>query len=82
MHHCIPKFTNMKLSRLFQPRNPFFWILIAMNALSAVFGWIAHTWPLHTIGALLIAVLALSNAFAGMWLAWRLVRDEPGGVGS
>lgn len=67
----------MKLSRLFQPRNPLFWIMLALNALSSALAWIAHNRPLDTGGVLLISSFAILNAILGTWLAWRLLREEP-----
>ncbi|MBD5800833.1 hypothetical protein AZOA_02340 [Azoarcus sp. Aa7] len=66
----------MKLSRLFQPRNPAFWVMIAFNVLSSLFAWILRTYPLNTLGLAVVAGLALANALLGMWFAWRLVRDD------
>ena len=66
----------MKLSRLLQPRNPVFWLMIAFNVLSSVFAWVLRSYPLNTLGLTVVGALALANALAGMWLAWRLVRDE------
>lgn len=70
----------MKLSRLFQPRNPLFWIMLALNVLSSVLAWIARNQPLGTAGVLLIGSFAILNAMLGTWLAWRLLRDEPAAV--
>jgi hypothetical protein len=70
----------MKLSRLFQPRNPLFWIMLALNVLSSVLAWIARNQPLDTAGVLLIGSFAILNAMLGTWLAWRLLRDEPAAV--
>jgi hypothetical protein len=67
----------MKLSRLFQPRNPLFWIMLALNALSSVLAWIAHTRTLDTAGILLISTFAILNAVLGTWLAWRLLQAPP-----
>jgi len=69
--------TAMKLSRLVQPRNPLFWMMLALNALSAALAWIVHNRPLNTFAMIVVAVFALSNALIGTWLMWRLVRDEP-----
>ena len=69
--------TAMKLSRLIQPRNPLFWMMLALNALSAALAWIVHNRPLNTFAMIVVAVFALSNALIGTWLMWRLVRDEP-----
>jgi hypothetical protein len=67
----------MKLSRLFQPRNPLFWIMLALNGLSTVLAWLVHNRPLNTFGMLLIGSFALINAALGTWFAWRLVKDVP-----
>jgi hypothetical protein len=67
----------MKLSRLFQPRNPLFWMMLTLNVLSAALTWIVHHRPLSTFGALVVASFAIGNAVLGTWLAWRLVRTDP-----
>jgi len=67
----------LKLSRLFQPRNPLFWIMLALNALSMVLAWLVQNRPLNTFGMLLIGGFALINAVLGTWFAWRLVKDVP-----
>jgi hypothetical protein len=69
----------MKLSRLFQPRNPLFWMMLALNALSTALAWIVHNRPLNTLAMVIVGVFALSNALIGTWLMWRLVRDDPEG---
>jgi hypothetical protein len=33
----------MKLARLWQPRNPAFWLMVALNLLSTVLAWIARS---------------------------------------
>lgn len=71
----------MKLSRLFQPRNPAFWVMIALNVLSSAFAWILRSYPLNPLGLAVVASLALANALLGMWFAWRLVREEGDGGG-
>jgi hypothetical protein len=65
----------MKLSRLFQPRNPLFWIMVVLNALSTLLIWVVHNRGLSTLGMVLVAVFAIGNALLGTWIAWRLVRD-------
>ena len=67
----------MKLSRLYQPRNPLFWLAMALNALSMALGWLVQNRPLNTLGMVVVLVFALGNAVLGMWLAWLLVRDPP-----
>ncbi|MEY3488013.1 MAG: hypothetical protein RL075_2018, partial [Pseudomonadota bacterium] len=37
----------MKLSRLFQPRNPIFWIMLSLNALSMALAWLVENRPLN-----------------------------------
>jgi len=65
----------VRLSRLFQPRNPLFWLMLVLNALSMVLGWVSRSYPLNLTGAVLVAVFGLGNAALGLWLAWRLVRE-------
>ena len=67
----------MKLSRLFQPRNPLFWLAVALNGLSAMLAWIVQNRELHAWPALVVGGFALANALIGTWLVWRLLRDEP-----
>ena len=67
----------MKLFRVFQPRNPLFWLMLALNALSAALAWIVQNRPLNTVAMVVVAVFALCNALVGTWLLWRLMRDEP-----
>lgn len=62
----------MKFSRLFQPRNPLFWLMITINTLSLILAAIAQTRTLNPLGNLLVYGFALSNALLGIWLAWRL----------
>ena len=67
----------MKLLRLYQPRNPLFWIMLALNALSYALAWIVHNRSLNTPAMLLVGGFALVNAVLGMWLMWRLVQTTP-----
>ena len=64
----------MKLSRLFQPRNPLFWLMLALNGLSAALAWIMHNRSLSGWGMLIVVSFALANAVLGTYLAWRLVK--------
>ncbi len=70
---------HMKLSRLYQPRNPLFWMALILNGLSMALAWLVQNRPLNTLGLVIVLVFALGNAVAGMWLAWQLVRDPPQG---
>jgi len=65
----------MKLARLFQPRNPLFWMMVALNLLSAVLAWLTRTHVLDTVGSLMVAVFAIGNVILGTYLAWRLMRS-------
>jgi len=67
----------MKLSGLFQPRNPLFWLAVVLNTLSATLGWIVHNRMLDSWVTLLIGGFALANALIGSWLVWRLLRSHP-----
>lgn len=63
----------MKFSRLFQPRNPLFWLMLTVNALSFLLLHVAQTRTLDTPATLLVAGFALCNACLGAFLAWRLM---------
>ncbi len=65
----------MKLQRLFQPRNPLFWIFLVLNALSTVLGWLTHTYALPGWLAVVVLVFAVGNAVLGMRIAWRLLHS-------
>jgi hypothetical protein len=62
-----------KINRLFQPRNPLFWIMVVLNGLSAVLGWVTHTYALGSAVSLVVVGFAVGNALLGTYLAWRLV---------
>ena len=68
----------MNLLRIYQPRNPLFWIMLALNALSYALAWIVQNRSLNTLGMLLVGGFALVNAVLGMWLLWRLAQATPG----
>jgi hypothetical protein len=65
----------MKLSRLYQPRNPLFWLMLALNLLSMVLGWVTHNLVLGILVSLVIVVFAIGNAVLGAYLMWRLVNS-------
>ena len=67
----------MKLTRLFQPRNPRFWLLLVLNLLSAGLTWGMRLPGVTSTAVVVMGMLALGNALLGMWLMWALVRDEP-----
>jgi len=66
----------IKWSRLFQLRHPLFWMIMALNGLSAMFTWVFQTKPLNTLGLGLVMIFLLGNALVSMWLTWRLLRGE------
>jgi hypothetical protein len=69
-----------RLSRLYQPRNPLFWLMLVLNGLSPLLSWVVHNRPLNAAAALLLTCFAIGNAVLGMWLVWRLLQDEPAGA--
>ncbi len=68
----------MKLSRLFQPRNPQFWLLVVLNALSTAISFVLRAYALPLPVALLLAGFAIANVVLGLRIAWRLMADPPG----
>lgn len=67
----------VKWSRLFQPRHPLFWMIMALNALSAMLSWMIQSKPFNSLGLGMMMVFLLANALISMWLGWRLLREEP-----
>lgn len=65
----------MKISRLFQPRNPLFWLLLVLNLLSMALSHVAQNVTLNTLGTTLLVLTALANALLSAYLAWRLVKS-------
>ena len=69
----------MKWLRIYQPRNPLFWIMLTLNALSTALAWIVHNRTLDTVGMMLVGGFAVANAVLGMWLMWRLIQTPATG---
>jgi hypothetical protein len=65
----------MKLTRLYQPRNPLFWIMLVLNLFSLVLSWITRSYSLDVLGSLLVTIFAVGNGMLGAYLAWRLARS-------
>ncbi len=65
----------MKLSRLFQPKNPQFWLLVTLNVLSLALSHIAQNYNLNTLGSTLLIIVNLINVVLSSYLAWRLVNS-------
>lgn len=68
----------MKLSRLWRPRDRRFWLLIALNLLSAVLTWAMRTYPLTVTANTVAGLMALANAVLGILIAIDLMRDDGG----
>ena len=66
---------TVKIARLYQPRNPLFWTMVALNVLSALLAWITHNYTLGMLGSVLVTGFAFGNAVLGTALAWRLVNS-------
>lgn len=67
----------MKLARLWQPRNPAFWLMVAVNLLSAVLAWMTRSYALTPLAALIVTAFAIGNAIYGLRLMWLLLREPP-----
>jgi 4-hydroxybenzoate polyprenyltransferase len=61
------------LRRLIQPRNPAFWLMLALNGLSAVLLWIAQTYHLTVWARVVVAFFALGNALLGLRMLRQLL---------
>lgn len=68
---------SMKLLRLYHPRNPLFWLMVVLHALSYALAWIVQNRALNPFGMLLVGGFALCNAGLSMWLMWRLMNAPP-----
>ncbi len=51
--------------------------MLVLNGLSPLLAWVVHNRPLNAVGTLVLTCFAIGNAVLGMWLAWRLLQDEP-----
>jgi len=65
----------LKISRIYQPRNPLFWIMVVLNLLSTALVWLTQNAPLATFGLIVVGVFALGNAVLGTYLMWRLANS-------
>ena len=65
-----------KLRRLWQPRNPLFWMMVAFNALSSLCSWALRALPLNNVGLLFVSAIALMNVCFGLLAAWKLMQAE------
>jgi len=67
-----------RLRRVWQPRQPLFWLMCVFNVASSVMAWILHVAPPAGVAFGLLAGLALANAAAAMVLLVRLMAGAPG----
>jgi 4-hydroxybenzoate polyprenyltransferase len=67
----------MQWKRLWQPRNPMFWMMVGFNALSSLCTWAMQALPLNPLGLALLAVVALLNVGMGLLAGWALLRQPP-----
>ena len=65
----------MKLSRLFQFRNPLFWLFVILSLLSSAISFILRSQTLSLPVMLLLAGFALANFVVGLRIALRLMRS-------
>jgi hypothetical protein len=65
----------MKVSRIFQPRNPLFWLMLVLNGLSPLLVWVVRNRSLNGWGLTVVLTFAIGNAVIGVWLAWHLMRE-------
>lgn len=75
-YQCHTFDMDLKPSRLFQPRNPLFWVMLILNVLSAVLAWMLRSDSLTSFAMFAIGLFALGNAVLGIMIALRLMRDE------
>ena len=67
----------VKLSRLYQPRNPQFWLLIVLNLLSTGISYILRSRDLPMLVTLVLAAFALANFVIGIRIALQLMSERP-----
>ncbi len=67
----------MRFARLFQPRNPLFWLFVLLNSLSAVISYLLQTQAFPWAIVLVLAGFALGNMIFGIRIAMRLMRASP-----
>lgn len=65
----------VKLSRLYQPRNPQFWLLVVLNLLSTGTSYILRSQELPALMTLVLATFALVNFVIGIRVALQLMRS-------
>lgn len=64
--------------RLYQPRQPLFWMALVFNLLAAIMVMALQLGALSPLAQWLTAMLALANNALGGWALWRLWRGDSG----
>lgn len=67
----------MRLSKLYQPRNPRFWLLVVLNLLSTGISYILRSHDLPMLINVVLAAFALANLVIGIRIALQLMRESP-----
>ena len=49
----------MKLSRLYQPCNPLFWLMVVLTLLSTALAGVARTYDLTPLAAGIVAIMGI-----------------------
>jgi hypothetical protein len=70
--------TQSAFERLYQPRQPLFWMAVVFNVLAAVMVLALQSGVLSPLAHGLTALLALANNALGGWAVWRLWRAGSG----
>jgi uncharacterized integral membrane protein len=65
----------MRFARLFQFRNPLFWIFVLLNGLSTVISYLLRTYEFPLPVMLILAGFAVGNMIYGLRIALRLMRE-------
>jgi len=65
----------LRLSRLVQPRNPQFWLLVVLNGLSSAIAYALRTYDPAAVVTLLLAGFAIANVLIGIRIALKLMAD-------
>lgn len=66
----------MRVGRLFQFRNPLFWIFVLLNGLTTVISFLLRTQEFSLPISLVLAGFALGNMIYGLRIAVRLMRES------
>ncbi len=64
----------MTLSRIFQPRNPAFWLLVLLNGLSSLIGYLLQHREFPVWITLVLAAFAIGNVVFGLRIAVQLMK--------